>query len=390
MSDLGGGGAQRRFFALAQALARDGHRADLVVASGKGDFRERVPPEARLFTVEGPLACIPLVRRLRGLHVPASAGALADYLEAEAPDVVLSSSNPANLAALIAQTRAARRRAGVVPVVISVNVDLDAALAGRNRLHGRLLRAMIRRHYPCADAVIAISQGVAASVAAVAGMRSERIVTISNPVDCAAIRRQGALPIAHPWLAPDAPPLILAVGKLKAQKDFETLIRAFARLRAARPANMVILGEGKRRARLMTLVRELGLSDCVDLPGFTGNPHAWMARAALFVLSSRWEGFSNALAEALALGCPVVSTDCPSGPAELLMAGALGPLVPVGNDTALAVAMEASLDHPCSRARLMARADAFSVEQAAARYLAVLNCVVSRPGKIDDLARAAS
>jgi glycosyltransferase involved in cell wall biosynthesis len=390
MSDLGGGGAQRRFFALAQALARNGHRADLVVASCDGAFRERVPPEARLFTAEGPTSRLPLLRRRRGLHVPASAGALADYLEAEAPDVVVSSSNPANLAALAAQARCARRRAGVVPVVISVNVDLDAALAGRNRLHSGLLKAMIRRHYPRADAVIAISQGVAASVAAVAGVPPERIVTIPNPVDCAAIRRQGALPVTHPWLAPGAPSLVLAVGKLKAQKDFETLIRAFARLRAGRPVNLVILGEGKRRARLTTLVRELDLSDCVDLPGFADNPHAWMARAALFVLSSRWEGFSNALAEALALGCPVVSTNCPSGPAELLQAGTLGPLVPVGDDAALAAAMAASLDRPCARGRLMARAEDFSVERAAARYLAVLHCVVSRPGKIDALAREAS
>lgn len=390
MSDLGGGGAQRRFFALAQALARDGHRADLVVASRDGAFRERVPPEVRLFAAEGPLARLPLLHRLRGLHVPASAGALTRYLEAEAPDVVMSSSNPANLAALFARARCARGRAGAVPVVISVNVDLGAALAGRNLLHSGLLRAMIRRHYPRADAVIAISQGVAASVAAVAGARPERIVTIPNPVDCAAIRRQGALPVAHPWLVPGAPPLILAVGKLKAQKDFETLIRAFARLRSARAVNLVILGEGKQRGRLMRLVRELDLGDCVDLPGFADNPHAWMARAALFVLSSRWEGFSNALAEALALGCPVVSTDCPSGPVELLQAGALGPLVPVGNDAALAAAMEVSLDRPCARGRLMARAEEFSVERAAARYMEVLHRVVSGPEEVDAPAREAS
>jgi glycosyltransferase involved in cell wall biosynthesis len=223
--------------------------------------------------------------------------------------------------------------------------------------------------------VVAISQGVAASVAAVAGVPPERIVTIPIPIDGAAIRRQGAMPLEHPWLAPGAPPLILAVGKLKPQKDFETLVRAFARLRASRPANLMILGEGERRASLVALVQHLGLGASVSLPGFAGNPYAWMARARLFVLSSRWEGFSNVLAEALAVGCPVVSTDCPSGPAELLEGGALGPLVPVGDPAALAAAMASCLDHPCDRDRLMARAAVFSVERAAERYLALLQQV---------------
>src|SRR3546814_112429 len=127
---------------------------------------------------------------------------------------------------------------------------MAAALLGRRHLHGGLLRLMVRRHYPRAEAIIAISEAVAASVSAVAGVAPERVVTIPNPIDTAAIRQQAAQPLVHPWLVPGAPPLILAVGKLKPQKDFETLLRAFAKLRAARPANLVILGEGERRARL--------------------------------------------------------------------------------------------------------------------------------------------
>lgn len=379
MSDLGGGGTQRRFLALAQAFAQAGHRADVVVASAAGDFRDRVPAAARLFRLD--FASSSFLRR-RGLRVAAAVGRLARYLEAEAPDVLLASSSPANLAALAARARSAGGWSRQLPVVISVNVDLAAALQGRHYLHACLLRLMVRRYYPQAKAVIAISEGVAASVIAVAGVTPERVVTIPNPVDTAAIRQQAALPLAHPWLAPGAPPLILAVGKLKPQKDFETLLRAFAKLRAARPANLVILGEGEWRARLTALAFDLGLGASIELPGFVGNPYAWMARAALFVLSSRWEGFSNVLAEALAVGCPVVSTDCPSGPAELLEDGALGPLVPVGDAAALAAAMAASLDRPAARDRLTARADAFSVERAAARYLAVLEEVAGTAGRV--------
>lgn len=372
MADLGGGGTQRRLLRLAEAFVNSGHSVDLVVASGVGAFCERVPDATRLVALDGGTAGTTGLQRRRGIRAAVAARPLARYLQAEQPDVLLSSSNPANLAALVAREHGVRRRRAV-PVAICVNVDLKAALAGRTFLHGRLLRAMMRKHYPRAAAVIANSRGVADSVASVAGVAPERIVTIPNPVDCAAIRRQSAAPLAHPWLAPGAPPLILAVGKLKPQKDFETLLRAFARLRATRPARLMILGEGEQRARLTRRSEELGLAGAVELPGFAGNPHAWMAHSALFVLSSRWEGFSNVLAEALAVGCPVVSTDCPSGPAELLEGGALGPLVPVGDDAALAAAMAACLDRPCARDRLMARAEAFSVERATAGYLDVLN-----------------
>jgi glycosyltransferase involved in cell wall biosynthesis len=299
---------------------------------------------------------------------------LAGYLSAWSPDVLVASSNPANLAALRARDRSGRP----IPVVITVNVDPQAALEGRNRLHGGLLRLMMRRHYPRADAMVANTRGIAESVASVAGVPRELIITIPNPVDCAAIREQARAPIAHPWLAPGAPPLILAAGKLKPQKDFATLLRAFARLREVREANLTILGEGELRPELTRLVRSLGLSGSVEMPGFCGNPHAWMARAAVFVLSSRWEGFSNVLAEALAVGCPVVSTDCPSGPSELLAGGEFGALVAPGDPSALAAAIAATIAAPPDRTRLMARADTFSIGVAAERYLAAMRVAGGR------------
>ena len=174
--------------------------------------------------------------------------------------------------------------------------------------------------------------------------------------------------------------MVLGVGMLKPQKDFATLIRAFARLRASRPARLVILGDARGAAKdlafrdeLKALPAALGIAEDVAFPGFVANPFAWMARAACFALSSRWEGLGNVVIEALACGCPVVSTDCPSGPAEILAGGRYGRLVPVGDAAALAEAIAATLDAPPPRAELLARAERFSRARAAEEYLALLS-----------------
>jgi len=182
-------------------------------------------------------------------------------------------------------------------------------------------------------------------------------------------------PLDHPWFAPGAPPVVLGVGRLAPQKDFPTLIRAFARVRAERAARLMILGDGKtpdRRAELLALADELGVAEEVALPGFQPNPFAYMARASLFVLSSAWEGLPGVLVQALACGCPVVSTDCPSGPAEILEQGQYGRLVAVGDEVALADAMRSTLDNPPERDRLRDRGAAFSVDLSIDRHLEVL------------------
>jgi glycosyltransferase involved in cell wall biosynthesis len=182
-------------------------------------------------------------------------------------------------------------------------------------------------------------------------------------------------PVAHPWFAGEGPPVLLGAGRFVAQKDFSTLLEAFARVRAVRPARLMILGGSKRpvrERRLRALAEHLGVGADVALPGLVANPFACMARASAFVLSSRWEGLPGVLIEAMACGCPVVSTDCPSGPREILAGGMYGPLVPVGDAAALAEAILRVLAAPPDRVRLRARAAQFSVERAVDRYLAVL------------------
>ena len=368
LSGLSGGGAQRRMLTLAREFARRGHRVDVVVPSPEGPFRAEIAPPVRLVALNAGGFRFPGPSRARGPKVMASTPALAGYLRRERPDVVLSTSNPANLAALWARALARTH----TPVVVSVNVHLGEATGTRQKAWGPVLRGLLRRFYPSADGIIAISDGVAADFARRIDVPIERITTIHNPIAVEELQARADETLDHPWLAAGSPPVLLAVGKLKIQKDLATLLRAFARIRAQREARLVILGEGEERGSLERLARDLGIAADVVLPGFTYNPFAWMGRASVFVLSSAWEGFSNALSEALACGCPVVSTDCPSGPAEILDGGRYGPLVPVADDRALAAAVQAVLDSPPPADRQRARAAEFSVDAAVDRYLEVL------------------
>jgi glycosyltransferase involved in cell wall biosynthesis len=206
----------------------------------------------------------------------------------------------------------------------------------------------------------------------VAGIDPERIAVVRNPVITPRLQELAQRAPAHPWLEAARDPVILGAGRLTVQKDFATLIRAFARLREKRPCKLIILGEGRQRAKLQALAAELGIAEAVDLPGFSDNPYACMARASLFVLSSRWEGSPNVLTEAMSLGTPVVSTDCPSGPREILADGRYGPLVPVGDWQALATAMQQVLDAPPDSDSLRRAVQEYDVETSASRYLEIL------------------
>jgi len=162
------------------------------------------------------------------------------------------------------------------------------------------------------------------------------------------------------------------VGRLTEQKDFSTLLQAFAQVRAQRQARLLLLGEGEMRDELTALGLALGIAKDLSLHGFTNNPFAYMARAAVFVLSSAYEGLPGVLIQALACGCPVVSTDCPSGPSEILENGQYGRLVPVGDPAAMAQAILSTLEAPPDRGLLQKQASLFSVDRAVEQYLEVL------------------
>ena len=207
------------------------------------------------------------------------------------------------------------------------------------------------------------------------GVDARKAHVIYNPAVSPDIDELAQLQLDHPWFSDGGPPVILGVGRLVPQKDFSTLIDAFRLIRVSRPCRLVILGEGSLRSELEARIAGLGLEDCVSLPGWVENPFAFMARSALFVLSSVYEGFGLVLVEALACGCPAVATDCPAGPSEILEDPAL--LAPVGDPEALAQVMLRALDRPADKAALRARAARFSVERAMDGYETLIADVLS-------------
>ena len=374
MYGLTSGGAPRRTLTLARGFAARGHRVDLVVARRRGPLAPAVGADVRLVELASRWTRVPGLADVRRFQMRAALFALAAYLRRERPAVLLSAANSAHLTAIWARGLARTD----TRLVLRACTHVSGATAAAGRPPRPLLRLLARRFFPRADAVVAGSREVADDLAAVTGIAPARIATIYNPLVSPEIEQRAREPLDHPWFAPGSPPVVLAAGRLVAQKDFPTLIEAFARLRRRRPARLVILGEAARparRERLLALAARRGVGTDVALPGLVDNPFAYMARAAVFVLSSAWEGLSGVLIEAMACGCPVVSTNCPGGSAETLAGGTYGPLVPVGDPDALAAAIGAVLDAPRDSERLRRRAAAFGVDASVEAYLDCLRAL---------------
>jgi glycosyltransferase involved in cell wall biosynthesis len=354
LPSLEGGGAERVTVNLANALADRGIKVDLIVATNRGVYQNLVVPRVHRinFGTLGVIRALP--------H-------LVSYLQQERPSVLLAALNHANVIACIA-----RRLARVHTRVIIAQHSVFSMARSNVSVKGRLVRALSMRTYPWADHVVAVSQGVADDLVHVLPRLHGRVTVIHNPVISDELVHRAKEPVEHPWFGDDAPPVVLAAGSLREAKDFHTLIRAFAIVRAQRTSKLLILGEGPLRSELTDLVRSLALDDDVALPGFVANPHAFMTRAAVFVLSSRYEGLPTVLIEAMACGTPVVSTDCVSGPRSILEDGRCGTLVPVGDHVALAQAVSQTLENRLLPDRSRMNLSRFDTSTAVNSYLRVL------------------
>lgn len=351
---LTGGGAERVAVTLANGFADKGSMVDLVLVQKAGPYLSDVASTVNVVD-------------LHAGRVLTSLPSLVGYLRKARPQVMLSLLDYANVVAVWARMLSGVEMRLVLSEHSAPGLAIERAFSWRTRI----TPALMRWFYPKADGIVAVSGGVADGLSSNIRLPREKVTVVFNPFNLSKIRASSQEPIDHPWFAQGEPPVLLTVGRLAKEKDFPTLIRAFALVRKQRPAKLAILGEGALRGELEVLVTELGLEGDVALPGFVKNPFAWMHHASLFILSSTAEGLPNVLVEAMACSTPVVSTDCASGPAEILENGKWGRLVPVSDATAMCRAIIATLDeqgHP----DVARRAEDFQAEKIIDQYMPVL------------------
>lgn len=340
---------------LANGLAERVEHVDLVLVSMHGPYLSEVSDSVEIVD-------------LKSRRVLSSLPALVRYLRRNRPHVMIATLDHASLAALLARKLAGVDTRMYVREASTLSARSIHVRGGRARVQMR----MVRRFFPGADGVIAVSEGVAEDSRSFLSVARSKVTTIYNPVVTPELRARAREALDHPWFRDGQMPVVLGVGSLNESKDFSTLIRAFAAVRERVSARLVILGEGESRSALEELVAELDLQASVLLPGFVQNPFKYMARASAFVLSSKYEGLPGVLIQAMACGCAVVSTNCPSGPNEILEGGRYGPLVPVGDATALANAILSVMEEPLPEVVLMDRADDFSLERSVESYMDLL------------------
>jgi glycosyltransferase involved in cell wall biosynthesis len=396
LDNLNGGGAEKVVLDIASGFLAIGHHVDLLVCELKGDLCASIPPGVNVVVLERVGKLQGLLAALRGggwqglpstLYWMSMAGkipqafryipGIGDYLHSTRPAVLYSALGKSSIGAVLAASApqvTARVFVGV-HIAMSVRSELSRK-SGKGQAHAMV--PMSRYCFSRAHGVIAASHGVGADAIDFLGLDPTRVHVVYNPIAKAGSDDQsGAVP-DHPWFRPGAPPVILGMGRLVAQKNFPLLIRAFAAVRQHCDSRLVILGGDKssaeqmlHRQELQDLAQELGVAADVELLGFQSDPHAFLRSARLFVLSSNFEGFGNVVVEALLAGCPVVSTDCPSGPAEILDNGEYGALVPVNDLESLTAAILAGLTSDPEPEKLRQRGREFSLDRAVDGYYQV-------------------
>ncbi len=346
---LRGGGAEKMMVKIANELHQRGHDIDLVLVHADGPYKSLIDPSVSMTEIGGKNTFKILYN-------------LWSYVRKSHPDVLLSTMEIPNIVSILAT-----RTPNSVPVVIRI-----ANINSMKRREGKYkLIPLLKRHiYPRSEAIVTISDGVAHDLSDVTGIHESEMKTIYNPAFDPEILEMKCEPVDHEWLNDEDKRVVIGVGNMKPQKDFPTLLRALSLLEE--DVHLIILGKGRGKSNLHELATQLRIDDRVLFPGFVDNPYAYMSKADVFALPSAWEGFGNVIVEAMACGTPVVCADCPGGPAEILGEGTYGPLVPVGDDQAMAKAIKNLLIDPTDSKELKSRAEEFSVENIVDQYENVL------------------
>jgi glycosyltransferase involved in cell wall biosynthesis len=392
LENLETGGVQRVVSILARYFVEEGLRTQILTCSNSGALKTTLPPEvevielprgnpliARLVVARACLNRFPgvfryvLMIRDRSKTLAYLPG-LISQLRDNPPAAFFAATPYMNMEAVIARSLSGRS----FRLVISERSHFSSGKPRKKRRVRRLCLAM-KSTYSEADAIVAVSEGVADDLSAAIGIPRDRITTVHNPTITPDFAERVAESVDDAWFSDPQVPVLLAVGRLSGQKDYDTLLRAFAIASKERELRLAIIGDqaskgpkSSRAGRLQRLARELKIDENFRFLGVQSNPVRFMARSSLLVLSSRWEGLPNVLLEALACGTPVVSTNCPSGPHEILAGGTYGRLVPVGDPKSLAAAILQTLQSPPDPNCLKRRAAEFSYEGSTGRYREVI------------------
>ena len=351
-----GGGAERSAVTLANAIAERGWRVQFIVQTIDGPFRKLLDPRTDVLVLGGRQRWLPI--------------RLGRYLRRHQPKSIISFMTEFNIIAIISAILSGWRGR----LIVSEHTTMQETRVELGSWRSWVLRGLMRLLYRRADRVVAVSQQLANDLVMQLDLPAQKVVAIPNPVPGEEIRRMSIVPVSHRFFS-EGVPVLMAVGRLHSYKDYPTLVRAVADLRERQDVRLIVLGEGPARSELEALVKSLGLSEVVDLPGFVSPPWPWMARADVLALSSWAEGWPNVLAEALALGVTVVATDCPTGPREILDGGKFGRLVPVGDVGEMSAAIKATLDNPPDGGALRRRAEEWSTGRVLQAYLSCINTI---------------
>ena len=352
ISFSGQGGVERMINNLAQGFLDAGFRVDMVIARAHGEHLDSIP--------EGVYQV-----RLGTKHTWSALPGLVRYLRSVDPAALLAVKDRAIRVAVLARWLSGKK----LRIAGRIGTTVSAALEGKGRIRIWGWHTGMRLFYKHADKIVAVSHGVAMDIRSITGLTESKVPTIPNPVVTQRIFTLAKEPLDQKWFEDPDIKVIVGIGRLTRQKDFPTLIRAFAEVRKHMNCRLIILGEGGQRQEMESLILDLGLTGDILLPGFVVNPYQWLGRSSLFVLSSLWEGSPNALTEALALGIPVVSTNCRSGPREVLKGGKYGSLVALGDVGSMAAAMSWTLDSPPGSDYLRGAVKDYSVQKSTTSYL---------------------
>lgn len=352
---LRGGGAERILILLLKYIDRNRFTPALVVFNTENAYKQDLPPDI-------PIICLNKKNRFDFFRL---AWNLSRIIKQGKPSLILSFLTYTNYLTVLARNLVNSK----IPLLLSEQSNLTQSL--KLQRFKRIKKILIRNLYPKATDIIAISEGVQEDLITNYKVPKNRCFVIYNGVEIERIREFADEKITHPWFKKDIP-IIIACGRLVAQKNYPLLLKAMSLVLKEKNARLLILGEGKDRSKLGEYATKLDISQNLAFLGFQSNPFKYMSQATVFVLSSSWEGFGNVIIEAMACGTPVISTRCPSGPDEIITDGVNGLLVPVRDVNALANAMLRLLKDEPLRKRLAQagrkRAEDFRVEKIVAKY----------------------